>query len=74
MLRLDLRSDVNPPPHPANGELPLTAQLQGKYRGVSDSLELAAVQLVYAGLAGAGFWNSGGYFDTARFGFDLEPG
>jgi translocation and assembly module TamB len=34
-------ADVNPPPHSAAGELPVTAHAQGKYRGVSDSLELA---------------------------------
>jgi translocation and assembly module TamB len=32
--------DVNPPPHAAAGELPVTAHTQGKYRGASDSLEL----------------------------------
>jgi len=32
--------DVNPPPHLAAGELPVTARLQGKYRGASDALEL----------------------------------
>ena len=33
--------DVNPPAHPEAHELPVTAHLQGKYRGASDSLELA---------------------------------
>jgi len=32
--------DVNPPPHLAKGELPVTARFQGKYRAGSDSLEL----------------------------------
>jgi translocation and assembly module TamB len=42
---IGFKADLNPPPHSANGELPLTAQLQGKYRGVSDSLELAEFNL-----------------------------
>ncbi len=33
--------EVNPPARPAAGELPVTAQIQGKYRAGSDSLELA---------------------------------
>ena len=33
--------DVSPPVRPASGELPMTAHLQGKYRGASDELELA---------------------------------
>jgi translocation and assembly module TamB len=33
--------DVNPPVHAAPGELPVTAHMQGKYRGASDELELA---------------------------------
>ncbi len=37
--------DVNPPPQPAAGELPLTAHIQGKYRGSSDSLELGQFNL-----------------------------
>ena len=37
--------DVTPPPHSAAGELPLTAQTQGKYRGANDSLELAQFNL-----------------------------
>jgi translocation and assembly module TamB len=37
--------DVNPPLHPAAGELPVTAHLQGKYRAASDSLELAQFTL-----------------------------
>jgi translocation and assembly module TamB len=37
--------DVNPPPQPAAGELPLTAHIQGKYRGSSDSLELGRFNL-----------------------------
>jgi translocation and assembly module TamB len=38
-------ADVNPPLHPANGELPVTAHIQGKYRGASDSLELGQFNL-----------------------------
>jgi translocation and assembly module TamB len=37
--------DVNPPSHFAAGELPVTANTHGKYRGVSDSLELAQFNL-----------------------------
>ena len=37
--------DVTPPPHPAGGELPVTAHLQGKYRAGSDSLEIAQLNL-----------------------------
>jgi translocation and assembly module TamB len=37
--------DVNPPLHPAKGELPVTAHLQGKYRAASDWLELAQFTL-----------------------------
>ncbi len=37
--------DVNPPPNPARGELPVTAHLQGKYRAGSDSLELTQFNL-----------------------------
>ncbi len=37
--------EVNPSPHAVAGELPLTAHTQGKYRGVSDSLELAQFNL-----------------------------
>ena len=37
--------DVNPPLHPAAGELPVTAHIQGKYRAGSDSLELAQFNL-----------------------------
>ncbi len=37
--------DVTPPPHPAAGELPVTAHIQGKYRAGSDSLELAQFNL-----------------------------
>lgn len=33
--------DVSPPPRPAGGELPITAHMQGVYRGSTDSLELA---------------------------------
>ena len=38
-------ADVNPLPHPAKGELPVTAQIQGTYRGVTDSLELNQFKL-----------------------------
>ena len=37
--------DVTPPTRPAARELPLTAHLQGKYRGLNDSLELAQFTL-----------------------------
>lgn len=37
--------EVNPPPHPAKGEFPVTAHIQGKYRAGSDSLELAQFNL-----------------------------
>jgi translocation and assembly module TamB len=37
--------DVSPPPHPAAGELPVTAHFQGKYRAASDSLEVAQFNL-----------------------------
>jgi translocation and assembly module TamB len=37
--------EVSPPPHPAAGDLPMTAHIQGKYRGSSDSLELARLDL-----------------------------
>jgi translocation and assembly module TamB len=37
--------DVNPPLHPAKGELPVTAHTQGKYFGGSDSLELGQFSL-----------------------------
>ena len=37
--------DVTPPTRASARELPLTAQLQGKYRGASDSLELAKFSL-----------------------------
>ena len=37
--------DVNPPLHPAKGESPVTAHIQGKYRAGSDSLELAQFNL-----------------------------
>jgi translocation and assembly module TamB len=33
--------DVVPPAQPAARELPITARVQGKYRGINDSLELA---------------------------------
>ena len=33
--------DVLPPAQPAPRELPITAHIQGKYRGINDSLELA---------------------------------
>ena len=36
---------VEPLPHPAARELPLTAQLQGKYRAAADSLELTRFDL-----------------------------
>lgn len=38
-------ADVNPPQRPARGELPVTAQIQGKYRGATDSLELNQFKL-----------------------------
>jgi translocation and assembly module TamB len=38
-------ADVDPPLHSAKGELPVTAHIQGKYRGVSDSLELTQFNL-----------------------------
>ena len=38
-------ADVNPPLHPAKGELPVTAHTQGKYFGGSDSLELGQFSL-----------------------------
>jgi translocation and assembly module TamB len=38
-------ADVNPPPRPAKGELPVTAQIRGEYRAGSDSLELAEFNL-----------------------------
>jgi translocation and assembly module TamB len=37
--------DVTPPPHPAAGELPVTAHIQGKHRAGSDWLELAQFNL-----------------------------
>jgi len=37
--------EVNPPLRPAKGELPLTAHIQGKYRGANDSLDLAQCNL-----------------------------
>ena len=37
--------EVSPPARPAPGELPLTARIQGKYRGASDELELAQFNL-----------------------------
>jgi len=37
--------DVSPPVHPAAGELPVTAHVQGKYRAGGDSLELAQFNL-----------------------------
>jgi translocation and assembly module TamB len=37
--------DVAPTPHPAAGELPLTAHVQGTYRGASDSLAVAQFNL-----------------------------
>ena len=37
--------DVAPPQRPAPRELPITAHLQGKYRGVTDSLELSQFNL-----------------------------
>ena len=37
--------DVNPSPHPAAGELPVTAHSKGKYRAGSDSLELGEFNL-----------------------------
>jgi translocation and assembly module TamB len=36
---------ITPPPHNAARELPLTAQVQGKYHGQTDSLELAQFNL-----------------------------
>ena len=33
--------DVIPPAHPTPRELPITAHVQGKYRGITDSLDLA---------------------------------
>ena len=40
-----LAVDVSPPPHPAGGELPVTAHFQGKYRAAGDSLEVAQFNL-----------------------------
>ncbi len=37
--------DVTPPPHPAAGELPVTAHFQGKYRAANDTLEVAQFNL-----------------------------
>jgi len=37
--------DLNPPAHPAPNELPLTAQMQGKYGATSDTLELSRFNL-----------------------------
>ena len=37
--------DVSPPARPAPRELPITARMQGKYRGANDSLELAQFNL-----------------------------
>ena len=37
--------DVVPPANPANRELPITAHVQAKYRGMNDSLELAQFSL-----------------------------
>ena len=37
--------DVDPPQRPAPRELPITAHLQGKYRGATDSLELSQFKL-----------------------------
>jgi len=37
--------DVSPAPHPAAGELPVTAQVQGKYRAGSETLELARLNV-----------------------------
>ncbi|HET7891558.1 MAG TPA: translocation/assembly module TamB domain-containing protein [Candidatus Sulfotelmatobacter sp.] len=38
-------ADVSPPHRPSKGELPVAAQIQGKYRGVTDSLELNLFKL-----------------------------
>jgi len=37
--------DANPPSHQTSRELPITAHMQGKYRGINDSLELAQFKL-----------------------------
>ncbi|MBZ5688240.1 MAG: translocation/assembly module TamB domain-containing protein [Acidobacteriia bacterium] len=37
--------EVVPPANPANRELPITAHVEGKYRGTNDSLELAQFSL-----------------------------
>ncbi len=37
--------DVNPPVRPAARQLPITARMQGKYRGANDSLELTQFSL-----------------------------
>lgn len=42
---LSFAFDVGPPAHPAARELPITAHLQAKYRGATDSLELAQFHL-----------------------------
>ena len=48
--------DVVPPTRPAVRELPITAHLQGKYRGINDSLELLqfSVSTPDSKIAGAG--------------------
>ena len=37
--------DISPPPRLSSGELPVTAHMQGTYRGASDALELAQFNL-----------------------------
>lgn len=37
--------DVSPPQHPSSRELPITAQIQGRYRALNDSLELTKFNL-----------------------------
>jgi translocation and assembly module TamB len=48
--------DVVPPANPAARELPITAHVQGKYRGINDSLELAqfSVSTPNSKIVGAG--------------------
>ena len=44
-VEIGFAADVTPPQRPARGELPVTAQIQGKYRGATDSLELNQFKL-----------------------------
>ncbi len=74
MPKLALQVDVIPPAQPARRELPITAHIQGKYRGINDSLELAQFSAFYARFQDRMRGNTRVFLQAASLSFNLQSG